>query len=205
MRFLLFCEGETETKALPSFFKRWLDERLCRPVGVTPVKFAGWRNLRDEVAKKAHLRLREDDVIAVISLLDLYGPTFYPEHLATAMQKYDWARGAIEKEVGSDRFRQFFAVHEVEAWLLSDPSLFPREIRTGFPGKIATPEEVDFGEHPSKLLDKLYTDRVKRSYKKVTQGRELFERLDPDLARTKCPHLAEMLDEMLALAKGAGL
>jgi len=205
MKFLLFCEGATEKKALPSFLKRCLDSHLSQPVGITPVKFEGWRDLYGGVKKKSHLRLQEKDVIAVISLLDLYGPTFYPEHLKASDKKHDWAKKHIEDIVGHERFKQFFAVHEVEAWLLSKPDLFPNEIRSGLPGKIAKPETVNFDEPPAKLLDRLYQDRLKRSYKKVVHGKELFDKLSPDTVRSKCPRFAMMLDEMLVLAKAAGL
>jgi hypothetical protein len=42
-------------------------------------------------------------------------------------------------------------------------------------------------------------------YKKVTHGSALFSKLDPNLAYTKCPRLKELLDEMLKMAKEAGL
>jgi len=205
MKFVLFCEGHTEKKALPAFLKRWLDTQLSQPVGIATVRFDGWRDLYDSAPKKAQFRLKETDVIAVISLLDLYGPTFYPDHLTAASERYDWAKKHMEERVGQDKFRQFFAVHEVEAWLLSDLTLFPKEIKSGFPGKAKNPETVNFNEPPARLLDRLYGDRLKRSYKKVTQGKELFDRLSPETARNKCPRLTEMLDEMLKLAKAAGL
>lgn len=103
------------------------------------------------------------------------------------------------------RFRQFFAVHELEAWLLSDPSLFLPEIRNGFPGSAANPETVNFNTPPAKLLNKLYEAKTGRKYKKTTHGIQLFKKLNPDVAYGKCPRLAEMLDEMLRLAKQAGL
>lgn len=205
MKFVLFCEGYTEKKALPAFLKRWLDNQLSQPVGIATVRFEGWRELYDDAPKKAQLRLKETDVIAVISLLDLYGPTFYPDHLTAVDERCDWAKKHIEKRVGQSKFRQFFAVHEIEAWLLSDLTLFPREIRSGFPGKVEFPETVNFDEPPAKLLDRLYRDRLKRNYKKVTQGKELFDMLSPEAARQKCPRLKEMLDEMLELAKSVGL
>lgn len=204
MKFVLFCEGNTERKALPTFLKRWLDPRLSQRVGIAPVKFDGWRALYDGARKKALLRLREDDVIAVISLLDLYGPTIYPDSARTATERYDWAKKYIEEQVDHPKFRQFFAVHEVEAWLLSKPDLFPTEIQRGFPGRSRNPETVNFDEPPAKLLNRLHIATTRRTYKKVTQGMELFDRLDPAVAYEKCPRLKEMLDDMLRLAKTAG-
>lgn len=205
MKFLLFCEGKTEREALPMFLKRWLDTRLSKPVGIKPVQFGGWKDLYTDAKKKANLRLREDDVIAVISLLDLYGPTFYPSHKITAGDRYAWAKKHIEDRVEHEKFHQFFAVHEVEAWLLSEPHLFPNDVSKGFPGRTTNPETVNFDQPPAKLLNRLYREKGRRTYKKVTHGKELFDRLDPETVRIKCPRFAEMLDVMLRLAQEAGL
>ncbi len=78
-------------------------------------------------------------------------------------------------------------------------------MRKAFPGKIARPEQVNFVEPPAKLPNALYKRRLKRDYKKVTDGRDLFAQLDPAIAVSKCPHLKAMLEEMLTLAKAAGL
>jgi hypothetical protein len=91
-------------------------------------------------------------------------------------------------------------VHEVEAWLLSQPELFPSEVRKALPGTIAQPEGVNFQQPPSKLLQRLFKDKLKQTYKKVTHGKNLFDNLDPSVAYNKCPNLRELLDEMLRLA-----
>ncbi len=203
MRFVLFVEGDTE-RALPPFFKRWLDPQLPRRVGISPVRFTGWAEQRREVRKRAHLHLngpRAEEIIAVISLIDLHAPDFYPAHLAGASERYEWAKSAIEKEVGHPKFRQFFAVHETEAWLLSQPELFPAEVRGGFPGRIDQPETVNFNEPPSHLLNRLYRDKLRRTYKKIVNGKVLFDQLDPEIAYQKCPKLKELFDDMLRLAK----
>ena len=99
------------------------------------------------------------------------------------------------------RFFQFFAVYEVEAWLLSEPKNFPFVIQKAFTNKIDHPETVNFDEPPAKLLERLYSSYVKRTYKKVVNGKELFGRLDPDVAYQKCPKLKVLLDKMLELAR----
>jgi len=204
MRFVLFVEGETE-KALPSFLKRWLDPQLPQRVGIQTVRFTGWAEQTREVGNRARMYLNSreaEEIIAVVSLLDLYGP-FYPPHLNDAEERYQWGKDDIEKEVGHAKFRHFFAVHETEAWLLSQPELFPANVRGGFPGRIDQPETVNFNEPPSHLLNRLYRDKLRRTYKKTVNGKELFDRLDPAIARGKCPRLKELLDEMLRLAKVA--
>jgi hypothetical protein len=208
VKFVLFVEGYTEQKAIPSFLKRWLDDRLIQKVGVKPVRFDGWSELVKDLPKKAPMHLHgpgSEDTIAVIGLLDLYGPTFYPTDCKTVQERLDWATDHLHSLANEKRFRMFFAVHEVEAWLLSNPALFPTPIRNALSGAIHQPETIDFEEPPAQLLDRLYCEKHKKHYKKLVDGRHLFSQLDPGLAYDKCPNLARMLDEMLVLAQQAGL
>jgi hypothetical protein len=204
MKFILFVEGYTEGKSLPQFLKKWLDPRLTKPVGIKTVRFEGWQELLKDAPLKASMHLNgpaKADIIAVISLLDLYGPTFYPRNVTVAKARYDWGKKYIETMVNHPKFFQFFAVHEIEAWLLSEPSIFPLEIKRTLPKKIQNPETVNLTEPPAKLLERLYPLHIKRSYKKVVNGKELFGKLDPNIAYAKCPRLKELLDKMLELAK----
>lgn len=207
MKFVLFVEGHTERKSLPAFLKRWLDARLTQPVGVKAVRFEGWSELVDDVVQRARFYLDDNssggDIIAVVSLLDLYGPTFYPKHAESASEREQWGRERIEKDVDRPDFRHFFAVHEVEAWLLSQPTIFPAGVRSMIPKRL--PEDVNFDEPPAKLLDRLYREAIGRKYKKVVYGGQLFQKLDPCIAYAKCPNLKRLLDEMMKLALAAGL
>ena len=199
MRLVLFCEGHTEAKAMPLFLKRWLDGRLQKSTKISPVRFQGCHNLLSDIVNKARRYLLDDDVIAVISLLDLYGIP-YPAHLDSVNKRYCWIKKDIENKVGNPRLRQFFAVHELEAWLLSDPNIFPREVREALQA-IDKPETINFDQPPAQLLQQLYKKHCNREYKKVTNGLELFLKLDPGLVYKKCPYFAQMMDEILDLAK----
>ena len=204
MKFILFVEGYTENKALPQFLKKWLDPQLPNPVGIKTVRFEGWPELVKDAPLKAKMHLcgpDKNEIIAVISLLDLYGSTFYPSKLKESKERYDWAQKNIEDKVNQFKFFQFFAVHEVEAWLLSEPNIFPVGVKRALPKKINHPEMVNFNEPPAKLLERLYPLHVRRSYKKVINGKELFGKLDPSIAYNKCPSLKKLLDKMLYLAK----
>jgi hypothetical protein len=204
MKYILFVEGQTENKAVPEFIKRWLDNKITPSIGLDTVKFKGWPELVKDSPQKAQKYLAERDVLAVIALLDLYGPTFYPANKSSVAERYQWAKADLEKKVNQPRFFQFFAVHEVEAWLLSDPNAFPHEVQSSFTKKITHPETVDFDEPPGKLLDRIYRSKTNHSYLKVTQGQKLFKKLDPDLAYNKCPYLKDMLDKMLEIARANG-
>jgi len=117
-------------------------------------------------------------------------------------EKHDWAKKYMEGKVKQSKYFQFFAVHETEAWLLSDSGIFPSECRNVL-DKIKLPEAVNFDEPPAKLLERLYPLYTRRKYKKVTHGKELFDNLNPNTAYAKCPKLKALLDKMLELAQAA--
>jgi hypothetical protein len=205
MKFILFVEGDTEKKSVREFIKRWIDPKLNRPVGIDVVKFEGWPELVKDSPKKAELYLNNNDVIAVVALLDLHGPTFYPPSRQSVSDRYSWAKANLEGKVQNPKFFQFFAVHEVEAWLLSDPGIFPDYyFSSSDERRIEHPETVNFNEPPGKFLNRIYRSRTGQNYKKVSQGQQLFKKLDPLVAYDKCPYLKELLDKMLEKAKQSG-
>ncbi len=208
MRFVVFIEGKTEREVISSFLRRWLQVHFEENIGVNVVKFEGWSDYLRHVKVKAHMHLNSakdrDGIIAVIGLLDLYGPTIYPEYLHTSKEKYTWAKNYVQEQVGHQNYRQFFAVHELEAWLLSQPSIFPILIANQL-NSIQNPESVNSTEPPAKLLGKLYQRHLQIGYKKVVHGKQLFAKLDPMVAYQKCPMLKEMLDEMATMARSRGI
>jgi hypothetical protein len=210
MKFVLFVEGHTEAegKRFAAYLKRWLDPKLRQPVGINPIRFDGWAELLKDAPIHARTHLegpKGPEIAGVIGLIDLYGPTIYPSNITTPNDRHDWIRKQVERQVGQQKYRQFCAVHEVEAWLLSQPGIFPREVREALSNTARTPEAVNSAEPPSKLLIRLYEQRLRRTYKKRVDGPNLFDQADPIQAYGKCPHLKQMLDEMLSMAKAAGL
>lgn len=124
MKFILLVEGDTEHRVLPPFLRRCFEPLgFTNSIGFSAVNMGGWSNLHKDIAKKAHTYLtgplQHPSIIAVVSLLDLYGPDFYPANKTTIPERVSWARHRIEAEVGHEKFRHFCAVHELEAWLLS--------------------------------------------------------------------------------------
>jgi hypothetical protein len=120
-------------------------------------------------------------------------------------ERYESKVAEIERQVADPKFKMFFAVHETEAWLLSDPDLFPAGVNRAIEKDGRKPESVNFHEHPSLWIDRLYRKHTRQTYKKTADGRDLFSCLDPNVAYSACPYLARMLDKMLALTKDAGL
>ena len=208
MKFVLLVEGRAEHKAIAPFLKRWLDPQLAEPVGITTVRFSGFGELLRDVAKQTKAWLNEPrhatEIIAVISLLDFYGPIFpFPKDISNTTERCVWAKLHIENRVAEEKFRHFFAVHEFEAWLLSTPDIFPTEVRRHLPKQ--PPETVNSNTPPKTLLRELYRLYTGRNYKETVNGPDLFSRLNPADAYAKCPNLKALLDEMLILAHGTGL
>jgi len=210
VRFVLFVEGWTEDEVLPGFLKRWLDARVSQTIGIHSVRFNGNTHYLTEVAKKVRLHLQDASVLAVVGLLDLYrlDPEISGANLpavSTPSTRVTSARAAIMKLIDprcQSRFRQYFAVHELEAWLLSDERLFPG---VRLPSVCSRPEDVDFDDPPSQMIDRLVraTKNGRYGYKKRVTARSLFQRLDPDVVYEKCPNFHRMMDDMLELTRGA--
>lgn len=198
MRVVLFVEGHTERSAVPDLLKRWADTRLAKPVGIKPVRFQGWQHYAQEIATKASLALRDPSTVG-IGLLDLYGPTFYPANAVSVRDRYSWAKKKFEDSVGSERFVQHFAVHETEAWVFAEPTILPPDIRSAIPGKAANPEAINFDEPPSRLLARLYRDRLGRRYQKLIDGVSLLQRLSPETVYKRCEHFRLLADDLLRL------
>jgi hypothetical protein len=181
-----------------------LDPRLPQAVGIQVVRFDGWSELYRDASNKAHLYLNgsgSEEIIAVIALLDLYGPTFYPKGQQSVEERYRWGVNESQNKVNDRRFRAYFAVYELEAWLLSNPGLFLQEVADKFPSGVREPERVNFDTPPAKLLEHLYFQHLKRHYGRAVDGKALFQQLDPALVYDKCPYFKTMMDEMLDLAR----
>jgi hypothetical protein len=214
MKFVLIVEGYTEHTAVPEFLRRWINSResLPRKVGVDAVNLkGGGKELLDRIVSKAEHYLKgpgqDLDIIAVLGMLDLYNPSFdelwNANGLSTVEKRYDWAVNEIPPRVNHEQFRMFFAVHEVEAWLLSQPENLRVKLSTPDLEKCKRPEEINFITPPSRWLNQRYKRELKKNYKKVVDGSQLFSKLKPDVAYDKCPYLRKMLDELERLAMAA--
>lgn len=200
-RIALFVEGETE-QTLPHFFHHWLDPQLPEQskVGIQAVKFQGVSNYLDDLPKKVELHLTERRADFVFGLVDLYGlppDRFDFSKCDTVKEKVIAARKVIRQLVPAEfanRFRQHFAVHEVEAWLLAYPQKFPEKIRTQI--KKRQPEDVNFNEPPAKFLKKLMGGK----YMKTVYAKNVFPFVDPQIAIDKCPFLRRLASDLLDVA-----
>lgn len=209
MRFVLFVEGHTERKAISAFLRRWLDAKLANRVGVTVSRFDGCREFITDAAQRTRITLNASsgrDVIGIIGILDWYGmPLQIPSNTESRQERMDWAAQEIEKRVNDSRFRLFFAVHEFEAWLLSDASVFPPSVRARLRRDTRPPETINDNEPPALFLDRLYQQSVNRGYEKTVDGVQMFKKLDPNIVYEKCPNFKRLADTMLEMAQNHAL
>ena len=204
MRVLLFVEGEMEQKGLPPCLSTYYQRSLGLRLRFQPICFRGSANYVGELAKKVRMHLEakaSGDILAAFGIVDLYG---LPLHLPGwqnkgIADKVSLARKHFETQVGHPKFRQFFAVHETEAWLLADSARLPDPVRKALPGRCTRPEEVNHDMPPAKLLDKLYRDKASRGYQKSIDGVNMLRDLSPDTVSGKCPYFREMLTELTTL------
>ena len=208
-RIALFVEGDTERgearrRTLLSFIHTWLDPQLPqdRKVGITAVKFQGVSNYLDDLPRKVGLYLEDGRANFIVGLVDLYGiPASRIDfsRCPTVKDKIVTARAFMRNLVPKqyrDRFRQHFAVHEIEAWLLAYPEALSKDKKVQAQIKKRPPEHVNFKEPPAKFLK-----RILHEYRKTTTAMNLFPKVDPQVAIEKCPYLKQLMEDLLALAK----
>lgn len=207
MKFIIVVEGKTEKNVIEDFLQRYLNKHLEINVGVRAIDREGVAELIKDlpaITDKWLDKKHSGDVIGVFGFADLYGlPVDYPKSITTVSAKIKWAKSEIEKSITQKSFRMFFAVHELEAWLLSDLSIFPTNVKRVLSKDKRKPENVNFDEPPAKLLKRVYYKETNRNYKKVTNGKQLFKNLNPEIAAEKCPNLKKLLNEMLTMAESA--
>ena len=204
----LFVEGDTERgearqKTLSRFFHNWLDPQLPDrgKVGLVPVKFQGVSDYLDRLVRKLESYLDDSKASFVFGLLDLYGLPAERIDLSgctTVAEKVLHARNTIHAKVPArvkNRFRQHFAVHEVEAWLLAYPERWPAEVRAQITKR--PPEDIDFKEPPAKFLSRI----LGRRYKKTVCAKNIFPFVDPQVAIDKCPYLRRLAEDVLEVAR----
>lgn len=204
----LFVEGDTERgdarqKTLPSFFRTWLDPQLpsLSRVGIHAVKFQGVSDYLDDLATKLELYLMDGRANYVVGLVDLYG--LPPSRIdlsdcATVPEKVVKARQQIRTLVPDefkDQFRQHFAVHEIEAWLLAYPERWPPQVRDQIMRR--PPEQVNFNAPPAKFLKRILGGR----YKKTVHAKNIFPQVDPQTAIDKCPFLKLLAEDLFEIAR----
>jgi len=207
-KIFLFVEGDSERgdavrQNLPAFFHRWLDPQLPKGkrVALQAVKFKGISDYIKEVGTKTEIYLQQHRADVVFGIVDLYGIprdkldlAGYHSLQAKIEAAHNYLKNLVPKHC-RDHFRQHFAVHELEAWLLAYPEMWPKKIRTQLTAR--RPEDVNFDTPPSKWLRK----QLGREFKKTVDATRILRNADPQTAMDVCPRLKRLADDLLAVAQ----
>ncbi len=204
MRIILIVEGDTEKRSIEGLIRRQLLEMTGKKIGVTAINVNGYGNFFHDIPQRVKKYLTgpdRDEILAVAGLMDLYkSPYARDVHRPVSDRVIEGTR-LFEESVRQDRFRMFFAVHEYEAWLLSDVEKFDPAIRSRIASHARYPEEVNTDEPPSKYLKRLYSEYLHREYKKTVDGTVLMGRIDPQRVYDQCPNYRAMIDFFVSLVE----
>lgn len=144
----------------------------------------------------------------VTTLLDFYGlPDDCPglETQGDALTRVRRVQQAMAESLRHPRFLPFLALHELEAWIFSDPD--QAEAHANQPGladrmrqtlaDVGTPEAINHGPatHPKARLKTWWP-----SYKETSDGPNLLKKIGIETIRIRCPHADAWLSQLLDLS-----
>jgi hypothetical protein len=198
------CEGESEELAAKHFLRPQLDAVGLKAVGLRPINLNA--KIEDIFTKTPRFR-KDGDVVAVFTLVDLYGlhhRVQFPAN-ATVGQKVDAARAWLRKgasDVDPGFFHPHLAVHDLEAWLLAEGVSLGKRLRHEIdPDPRA--EERDFDRPPNKQVNDLFVKHRDEGYRKTVDGPPLYKELAFDPVYRSCPYFREFYDDLRSVAERA--
>lgn len=202
MRFILIVEGDTEKRSIEGLLRKQLTEKTGQNVGISAINIKGYGNFSCDLPQRVKKYLTgpdKNEIFAVAGLMDLYKTPYARDVNRPIRERILQGTQLFEDSVKQDRFRMFFAVHEYEAWLLSDSEKFDPAIRSRIASHARYPEDVNTDEPPSKFLKRIYSEYLHREYKKTVDGKVLMGRIDPQKVYEKCPNYRAMIDFFISL------
>ncbi len=202
-RIVILCEGDTEEIAVKHFIHRQWDAEGLRAIGLHPINIGG--KLEDVFAYVPRYR-RDPQVIAVFTLVDLYGMNRVQhdsqDTLADKVARVKaWLRGNLGS-VYTDFFYPHVSVHEVEAWLLAEGECLAKRLKDAKIQPNPNAEIQNFDNHPSKRIDNLFKlHRHNDGYHKINDGTALFKCLTFGSVYKTCQYFREFYDELRSVGR----
>ncbi len=195
---VILCEGETEEIAVKHFIRRQWETDGLKAIGLHPINLGG--KLEDVFAYVPRYR-RSPHVVAVFTLIDLYGMTRiqhnYNDELA---DKIDRVKTWLRDNFGTDLASFFYphvSVHEVEAWLLAEGECLAKRLKDSTIQPDRNAEIQNFINPPHKRIDSLFkSHRHGDGYHKINDGTPLFKCLQFGLVYDTCQYFREFYDEL---------
>jgi hypothetical protein len=196
-RIVLLCEGDTEELVVRHFLARQWQQDGFDSVGLHPVNLNA--KLQD-ASVKAGLFLNELDVLAVFTLVDLYGMDRVVHSKDDSLDdKVARVRAWFSNSLVHARAQDFFphvCVHETEAWLLAEGVALAR--RLSEPGIRPDPqaELKNFQFPPQRRINDLFMKRKGDHYQKIRDGRPLFAAAQFEPIYSTCRFFRAFYDDL---------
>lgn len=201
-RIVVLCEGDTEEIAVKHFIRRQWEVDGLKSVGLHPINLRG--KIEDVFEYVPRYR-RDPKVIAVFTLIDLYGMNRVQhkadEELAVKVARVkDWLR----RDFDTAFFYPHISVHEVEAWLLAEGECLSQRLKDPKIQPDPNAETKNFDNPPHERIDALFKSRRSGDgYHKINDGAPLFRCLQFQPVRASCRYFREFYDELKSVGSSA--
>ncbi len=200
----MLCEGDSEELAVKWFLRRQLEEAGLKGVSLHPINLAA---KLEDIFVKTRLFQHEPGVVAVFTLIDLYGmnrvrhapDTTLDEQVATV--RY-WQRQGIPDVPGSF-FHAHVCVHDIEAWFLAEGQALAKRLKYRSLSPCPHAESLNLVDPPKSRVNQLFRTHLHRSYHETSDGTPLFKDLSHTPIYETCRYYRELYDDLLAVAKTA--
>lgn len=201
-RIVVLCEGGTEELAVRHFLARqWKSEDLGS-VGLKGINLDG---KLEKAGKFANGYLDDQDVLAVITLVDLQGMARVTHQPNDSLEvKIQRARQWLSAQVNHARANQFLphvCVHQTEAWILAEGYALAARLNDSGIEPDPRAEFKDFQNPPSSRLNELFLRIKKRRYNKTIDGTPLFAAMRFEPVYNSCRYFRAFYDDLRAAGR----
>lgn len=201
-RIVVLCEGDSEELAVKHLLRRQFALENLAAVGLHPINLAA---KLDDIFVKTRLFRADERVLAVFTLIDLFGLN----------RRCHLPDGDLDQKVGAVRawlragvghmdpgfFRPHISVHDIEAWLLAEGRSLARRLkhRTLRPCRHA--ESLNLIRPPKYRMKELFHRHLHRGYEEVRDGTALFRDLAHETVYASCRYYRELYDDLIGVAR----
>ncbi len=196
-KIVILCEGKTEELAVRHLVARqWKADNLA-VVGLSTI------NLRAKVkdtGKSARVELDKKEVVAVFTLIDLYGMKQVTHPPNDALEQKvervrEWLRAQVEHP-RADRFFPHVCVHETEAWILAEGRALAARLKDEGIKPVPTAESKNFQNPPKRRINQLFLRFLGTRYGEIADGTPLFEKMEFDPVYNSCQYFRKFYDDL---------
>lgn len=197
----MVCEGPTEELAVRHFVARQWQEDGLASVGLhhrcVPPR---------EVGPFACDSLDKRDVLAVFTLVDLYGMNLvaHPpdDELDAKVERVrSWLRTQVHHHRRAQDFFPHVSVHEVEAWILAEGTALSQRLQDPSIRPDPQAEWKNFQKPPKKRIGELFWRNKKTRYRETFDGQPLFSKMEFQPVYDSCPYFRKFYDDLRAAGR----